>query len=79
MYNFTIDDTIKDLKQEREFIANNWKGDIANLYLQAMDNYINTAIAIEKCLESVNQGMEYVSVQINPDEPQSKSYGSKHL
>lgn len=44
-----------------------------------MDNYINTAVAIEKCLEGVNQGMEYVSAQINPDENGSKSYGSKSL
>ena len=79
MYNFTILDTIKDLKKERDFIAGNWQGDLANLYLHAMDNYINTAVAIEKCLEGVNQGMEYVSAQINPDENGSKSYGSKSL
>lgn len=79
MYNFTIQDTIKDLKKERELISDNWQGDVANLYLQALDHYINTAIAIEKCLEGVNEGMDYVSAQINSDEASPSSYGPKTI
>ena len=32
MYNFTILDTIKDLKKERDFIAGNWQGDSESLF-----------------------------------------------
>ena len=49
------------------------------MYLQALEYYINQAIAIEKTLELINEGYDVVITSIEENEDPVKIYGAKKL
>lgn len=79
MHNFSIADSIRKLRKEKDQVAENWQGETSTMYLQALEYYINQAIAIEKTLELINEGYDVVITSIEENEDTVKIYGAKKL
>lgn len=76
----TIFDVIINLKNEKGFISDNWKGDVADMYIQTLDTYITQTSCIEKSLENINCEMNRMWSIFNNDNADSvKLYAAKKL
>lgn len=69
MARFSISKVIWKLKHEKETMQQNWKGQVADSYdSKVMDSYISCSIAIEKCLQEINEKYD-VARKALEDEP----------
>ena len=80
MANYSISDVIQGFKNECETLQENWQGETADAYLgKVMSYYIDYAIAIEKCLQGVNEGLDEVRAAIEDDSDAIYNHAPKKL
>lgn len=77
MATFSISDVILGLKKESATLLDNWQGETADSYIsRVMSHYIEYAVAIEKCLQSINEELESVRENLE-DNPGAYQHSSK--